>query len=194
MPPPDGLVSLQALSDATFWAGAAAALGFVLVLFALQRCLGRAPGPLAPPPDAVPGPVADALRPHWPRYFLGTDVLGRSLLLRCLAGGGLSLGIGLAAALLSVCIGTIYGAVAGYAGGRVDGAMMRIVDILYGLPYVLLVVLLAVASDAALEEFITRAHAKSRWMHREAAIVSRERQLGSTLEDGMRLRVDEEAH
>ncbi|HYD01070.1 MAG TPA: ABC transporter permease [Phycisphaerales bacterium] len=85
-----------------------------------------------------------------PRFLLGTDHLGRSLASRVLVGGGISLLIGLAAAALSVVIGTLYGAVAGYAGGAVDGVMMRIVDVLYGLPYVLLVVLLAVAVDGAL--------------------------------------------
>ena len=85
------------------------------------------------------------------RHVLGTDRLGRDLLVRCLAGGGISLGIGLAAAALAVIIGTVYGTVAGYCGGRVDAVLMRIVDILYGLPYILLVVLLAVAVDAVVE-------------------------------------------
>ncbi|MEC9373423.1 MAG: ABC transporter permease [Planctomycetota bacterium] len=87
-----------------------------------------------------------------PIYFLGTDLLGRDLLARCLAGGGVSIGIGMSAALISVVIGTLYGAASGYAGGRVDAAMMRIVDILYGLPYILLVVLLAVAVDAVVDQ------------------------------------------
>lgn len=107
------------------------------------------------PDDAVrasEGPAADALRRHWPGYALGTDALGRSLGVRLLTGGGISLGIGIAAAALSVLIGTAYGAIAGYAGGRVDAIMMRIVDILYGLPYILLVVLLAVAVDAWVEK------------------------------------------
>ncbi len=130
---------------------------------------------------ATDGPVADAMRAHWPtttqrtRYLLGSDAGGRSLLYRCLTGGGISLGIGIAAAFLSVLIGTLYGAVAGYAGGVLDGVMMRIVDILYGLPYVLIIVLLAVASDAAMEEYTTRDHARSRWVHREAAAAARER-------------------
>lgn len=97
------------------------------------------------------GEVFHKLRALAPSPLLGTDYLGRSLLVRVLTGGGISLGIGIAAALLSVCIGTLYGAVAGYAGGMVDAAMMRVVDILYGLPYILLVVLLAVAVDAAVE-------------------------------------------
>jgi len=82
---------------------------------------------------------------------LGTDELGRSLLARLLAGGAVSLGIGIAAATIAVVIGTLYGAIAGYTGGRVDAAMMRVVDILYGLPYILLVVLLAVAVDSLMQ-------------------------------------------
>jgi len=116
------------------------------------------------------GPVAEELRQHWPRYFLGTDILGRSLLVRCLTGGGISLGIGLAAALLSVFVGTMYGGIAGYAGGRADAVMMRIVDILYGLPYILLVVLLAVASDAAMDEYLSRNKARASWIQREAVV------------------------
>lgn len=115
------------------------------------------------------GPVADELREHWPRYFLGTDALGRSLLIRVLAGGGISLVIGIAAAALSVCIGTAYGAISGYAGGRIDSVMMRIVDVLYGLPYVLLVVLLAVASDAMVGEYISRQKDRAAWVREQAS-------------------------
>lgn len=91
-----------------------------------------------------------------PFYLMGTDLLGRDVFVRCLTGGGISLGIGLAAAMLSVLLGTVYGAVSGYAGGRTDAFMMRIVDILYGLPYVLLVVLLAVAVDAMVDQWQTQ--------------------------------------
>ncbi|MCA9310474.1 MAG: hypothetical protein KDA21_04660, partial [Phycisphaerales bacterium] len=98
-------------------------------------------------PDGVelPEPTAEQVSAARPRYWLGTDSLGRPLLTRCLAGGGISIGIGLSAAAISVFIGTLYGAIAGYLGGKPDAVMMRIVDILYGLPYILLVVLLAVA-------------------------------------------------
>ena len=82
--------------------------------------------------------------PSWAQW-LGTDLLGRSLVWRCLLGGAISLGIGGAAAAISVFIGVLWGAIAGYVGGRVDSAMMRIVDVLYGLPYVLLVVLVNIA-------------------------------------------------
>lgn len=104
--------------------------------------------PVTPPP-----PDAQAIRESAPRYWLGTDKLGRDVFLRSLAGGGVSIGVGLAAATISVVIGTAYGALAGYIGGRVDSFMMRIVDILYGLPYVLLVVLLAVAGDSLVDRF-----------------------------------------
>jgi oligopeptide transport system permease protein len=119
---------------------------------------------------ATSGPMGEALRPHWPRYPLGTDLLGRDLLIRCLAGGGISLGIGIAAALISVLIGTLYGATSAYLGGKADAVMMRIVDILYGLPYILLVVLLAVASDAALDEYVNRTHARARALVAEARL------------------------
>ena len=105
-------------------------------------------------PETGPEDAARALADAHERWALGTDVLGRSLLLRCLAGGGISLGIGIAAAMLSVFIGTLYGALSGYAGGLIDAFMMRIVDILYGLPYILLVVLLAVAVDASVERMV----------------------------------------
>lgn len=98
-------------------------------------------------------PTPEQIEAHRPFYWLGTDLLGRDLLVRVLAGGGISLGIGLAAAALSVFLGTVYGAIAGYVGGRVDGVMMRVVDVLYGLPYILLVVLLAVAVQAVLENY-----------------------------------------
>lgn len=86
-----------------------------------------------------------------PRPLLGTDRLGRSVFIRCLAGGGISLSIGLAAGAIAVFIGTAYGTIAGACGGRIDALMMRIVDILYGLPYILLVVLLAVAANGLAE-------------------------------------------
>lgn len=82
---------------------------------------------------------------------LGTDELGRSLLWRVLYGGALSLALGLLAATLAVVIGTAYGAIAGYVGGRTDAVMMRAVDVLYALPYMLLVMLFTVSIGAWLE-------------------------------------------
>jgi oligopeptide transport system permease protein len=80
----------------------------------------------------------------------GTDALGRDLLARALVGGRTSLLVGVAATAVSVAIGTLYGAVAGYYGGRLDEAMMRLVDFLYGVPYMFLVILIMLLfADAA---------------------------------------------
>jgi len=77
---------------------------------------------------------------HW----LGTDTLGRDLLVRLLVGGRISLGVGLCATLVALAIGVVYGAVAGFLGGRVDTLMMRVVDIMYALPFTIFVILLMV--------------------------------------------------
>jgi oligopeptide transport system permease protein len=78
---------------------------------------------------------------------------------RVLYGGSISLGIGLAAAAIAVVIGVAWGAVAGYAGGRVDSIMMRLVDVLYGLPYVLLVILIKLAFEPPLAAALGSARA-----------------------------------
>ncbi len=77
---------------------------------------------------------------HW----LGTDTLGRDLLVRILFGGRISLGVGLCATFVALSIGVVYGAVSGYAGGKTDAALMRFVDILYALPFTIFVLLLMV--------------------------------------------------
>jgi oligopeptide transport system permease protein len=87
---------------------------------------------MAAPPFEAPG--------HW----LGTDRLGRDLLVRTLHGLRVSLGIALAATLVSLMIGVSWGAIAGFRRGRVDGLMMRFVDVLYALPQVFFVIILTV--------------------------------------------------
>jgi oligopeptide transport system permease protein len=77
---------------------------------------------------------------HW----LGTDTLGRDLLVRTLSGGRISLGVGLAATIVALTIGVVYGAVAGFFGGKLDAFMMRKVDIMYSLPFPIFVILLMV--------------------------------------------------
>ena len=73
---------------------------------------------------------------------MGTDNAGRDILARVLSGGQISLMVALIATLVSLIIGVSYGAVAGYFGGRLDDLMMRIVDVLYSLPYVIIVIVL----------------------------------------------------
>jgi oligopeptide transport system permease protein len=85
----------------------------------------------------------------------GTDGLGRSVLARCLTGGAASLAIGIASATLSVFLGVTVGLLAGYRGGWVDSVLMRAVDILYGLPYILLVILLKIALERPLAELFS---------------------------------------
>lgn len=78
------------------------------------------------------------------RFLFGTDANGRDLLTRTLIAGRVSLAIGLLAAGVGVLIGVIYGAIAGYFGGKVDDIMMRIVDIIYALPFIFFVIMLVV--------------------------------------------------
>lgn len=87
------------------------------------------------PPDQSSG--------HW----FGTDAIGRDLFVRTLVGGRVSLSVGILATLVSLVIGVSYGAVAGYFGGRLDNTMMRIVDVLYAMPFMFFVILLMVVFE-----------------------------------------------
>jgi len=77
---------------------------------------------------------------HW----LGTDIFGRDMLTRILYGGRVSLMVGFVATAVALIIGVTYGAIAGYAGGKTDALMMRLVDIIYALPFMIFIVLLMV--------------------------------------------------
>lgn len=99
------------------------------------------------------------------KLWFGTDSLGRSLLSRSLIGGVISLTIGVASAAISVTLGVVVGLVAGYRGGWVDSLLMRVVDVLYGLPYILLVILFKIALEHPLEVVAERLHwGSSRWL------------------------------
>ena len=77
-------------------------------------------------------------------HLFGTDNLGRDLFARTTYGGRISLAVGLLATLVSLVIGVTYGMLAGYCGGRLDAWMMRLVDVLYSLPFIIFVILLMV--------------------------------------------------
>lgn len=94
--------------------------------------------------------LAYGAQPPSAAHWFGTDFLGRDLLTRVLYGGQISLLVGLLAAGVAGTIGTLYGAIGGYLGGRVDSVMMRVVDIIYALPYMFLVIILVTIFDRSL--------------------------------------------
>lgn len=121
---------------------AATASLVVLVLLTLFALLGPA---LTPWPYDQVNKSDVWVPPLTNGHLLGTDALGRDLLARLAMGLRVSLSIGLVATLVSLLIGVAWGATAGYLGGVVDEAMMRIVDVLYALPFIFFVILLMVA-------------------------------------------------
>lgn len=84
----------------------------------------------------------ETVKVHERKYVFGTDYHGRDMLARTIYGGQVSIAIGILGALMSVLIGIIMGSLAGYLGGKVDYIIMRVVDVMYGLPYMLLVIIL----------------------------------------------------
>jgi oligopeptide transport system permease protein len=89
-------------------------------------------------------------QPPSAKHWFGTDKLGRDQMTRLMYGGRISLGVGICATLVSLTIGVLYGSMAGFLGGKTDAAMMRIVDILYALPFTVFVILLMVLFDRSI--------------------------------------------
>ena len=133
-----------------------ATVGGVVLAVMVVLCVGTLPWTLDRYNNQDLTATLEAPAPGDAGGLMGTDRLGRSLLVRCLLGGAISLGIGAAAAAITMLIGTAWGMFAGYAGGKVDSAMMRFVDVMYGLPYILLVVLLSVAFQPIMELWMGR--------------------------------------
>ena len=101
-------------------------------------------GPMISPYSYSDQTLSNANQPPSAAHWFGTDNLGRDLATRVCYGARISLAIGIVASLINLGIGVLYGGISGYFGGRIDSVMMRIVDILYGIPLLLYVILLMV--------------------------------------------------
>jgi oligopeptide transport system permease protein len=114
--------------------------GVMLIVLSLACIIG----PWLSPYDYAEQDLDNTFAPPGAAHWLGTDQLGRDLLVRILYGGRISLGVGLCATIVALTIGVTYGAVAGWVGGRTDAVMMRLVDIIYAMPFTIFVILLMV--------------------------------------------------
>jgi ABC-type dipeptide/oligopeptide/nickel transport system permease subunit len=139
-------------------------VGGGLLLAMLLICLATLPWTTSPngslyydrqdrPSSEIPPQISS------PWLVFGTDRLGHGLLSRCLVGGTISLTIGVSAACISVLLGVGVGLLAGYSGGWIDGLLMRTVDVLFGLPYILLVILLKIALEDPLKNHLFAGYA-----------------------------------
>ncbi|PXX49967.1 ABC transporter permease subunit [Aquitalea magnusonii] len=124
-----------------FFRNKAAVLSLIVLAFITLACVF---GPMLLPHtyedtdwDAM-GIAPTLANTHW----FGTDALGRDLLVRCLIGGRISLMVGALATIASVALGIVWGATAGFMGGKVDALMMRVVDMMYAVPYLLIAILM----------------------------------------------------
>lgn len=122
----------------------------VSVGFLVVCCLGALLVPILSSYSYQEIDLSQANRPPSTAHWFGTDDLGRDVFTRVWHGARISLGIGLAAALLDAWIGVLWGSVAAMLGGKVDEVMMRCADLLYGIPYLLVVVMLMVVLGSGL--------------------------------------------
>lgn len=116
---------------------------FILIMMAVS-------GPVLSPYGYSEQNLSRANQPPSGEHWFGTDELGRDMFTRTWYGARISLFIGILAALIDFLIGVIYGGISGYMGGRIDHYMMRVIEILYGLPYLLVVILLMVVMGPGL--------------------------------------------
>ena len=116
-----------------------APISFWVLVFMVLFCFI---GPLLSPYDFRSNDLEKTLLSPNAAHWFGTDDLGRDQLTRVMVGGRASLGVGSIATTVSLLIGVAYGATAAYVGGKVDAAMMRLVDVLYALPFTIFVILL----------------------------------------------------
>ena len=127
-----------------------------IVLLAIIATMALFAPLLSPfPYDEINYDLISCAPPWWPvemactasGHIFGTDAVGRDIFVRVLYGARVSLAVGLVATIVSLLIGVLYGATAGYLGGRIDGLMMRVVDVLYSLPFIFFVIILMVIFD-----------------------------------------------
>ncbi|GAB6876767.1 ABC transporter permease [Thermaerobacter litoralis] len=121
-----------------------------LVVIALM-VVAAVVGPILSPYGYEEQVLAEANQPPSAAHWFGTDHLGRDIFTRVLYGARISLAVGIMASLIGLTIGVTYGAIAGFYGGMVDNVMMRIIDVIYGLPFILYVVLLMVVLGPGLD-------------------------------------------
>ena len=118
-----------------------AVLGGIIILILLTLAIFA---PYIAPYHFAEGSLLDNYATPGTKYLLGADFMGRDLLSRIIYGTRISLSVGIVGALTAFIIGVFYGVVSGYSGGKVDDMMMRFVDIMYGFPTILLIILLMV--------------------------------------------------
>ena len=133
-----------------FWRGSALGAAVVLGVFALLAILG----PWLVPEDPNKIDVMQRFSAPGAGHWMGRDELGRDVLSRVLAGGAVSLGVGLVAALLTTLVGAVLGAIAGYKGGWPDSLLMRLADVLMCIPSLYLVLTLIVILGPGLQNVI----------------------------------------
>ena len=132
-------------------------IGFMLIV-----CFIVAPLPFVDDPNEQN--LANRFASPSADHIMGTDQLGRDLFSRILFGGQISMLVGFVATGVALIIGITYGAISGYAGGRTDAIMMRIVDTLYAIPFLVLVIVLKVVIAGPMEQYLS-------WLERFANIV-----------------------
>jgi dipeptide transport system permease protein len=124
------------------------------LIFLILLIVGAVIGPIISPYDVSQQNVVEGSQPPSAKHWFGTDELGRDLFARVWYGARISLFVGVAAALIDMTIGVLYGGFSGYKGGKIDNYMMRFVELLYGIPYLLVVILLMVVMGPGLHTIL----------------------------------------
>jgi oligopeptide transport system permease protein len=127
------------------WRNRAAMAGAWILLVMTAVCVA---GPWAMPYAFDEQDLVNQYQGPSAKHWFGTDAKGRDLLVRCMHGGRISLSVGLAATMVSMLVGVLFGTVSAYAGGKTDEIMMRFVDVLYALPYIVMVSILILLFDS----------------------------------------------